>query len=82
MKFSKHKYWKRKRNCCEFFEVLEVHNDDGKTAELTVSWNEQQNGYWLRLIKNFDIRIMEKEYDTWNEFTPRGDRVVRSEKTS
>ena len=74
MKFGGSKYWKRKGVCCEFIEVLEVIEDNGVTALIRVSLNEQLNKSWKTLIAEDRFRLNAKEYVKWNLYRPRGNR--------
>lgn len=75
MKFlSESKFWRERGNCCTFIERIEVISDDGKTAELKVSWCHQLNKGWRKIGKEH-IRIRERDYPNWMTYFPRGDEA-------
>lgn len=71
MKFSGSKFWKHRNICCEFIEILEIIFDDGETAEIKASLNEQLNSGYKTLIPSYQFIIGRKEYPKWRAYVPR-----------
>lgn len=75
MKFGTHAYWKHRGDCCDFFRVLEVIEDNGETAFLKVSWCTQLHRNWKTLVRLDQFRISKKDYPKYQIFSPRGEEV-------
>lgn len=73
-KFSRlqSKFWRQQGDCCIFAEVHEILSDDGKTAELRLSWCRQLGSGW-KVLGTENTRIRERDYPTWVTYFPRGE---------
>lgn len=74
MRYSTTKFWKHRGDCCDFFEVLEILEDNGETAEVKVAWHTQSNKSWRTLIRNDQFRISKKDYHGYQPYKPRGEK--------
>ena len=75
MKFLETKFWKHRNVCCEFVEVQEIIYDSGFTAELKVSLNEQLNNGYKTLVRSYNFKVTQKDYDKWQGYFPRGHKL-------
>lgn len=74
MKFHRQKFWKHRGDCCDFFEVIEVIEDNGETAIVKAAWHTQSNRSWRNMVPEDHFRIPKKDYDKFRAYRPRGER--------
>lgn len=74
-KFTTHKFWKNKGDCCDFIGITEVISDDGITAEVRFDYFTQRQRSYKLLSRDIITRIPKNSYKSWNQFMPRGNLI-------